>query len=309
MREWLLAQVPMGIQLLLALQQWHTPWLNMLMGVITDLGSERFYVMLIPIIIWCFDKEIGIGLSYVYLSSMYLNTVLKTWLAIPRPADPSLRAWNQDLVPLRQEPSFSWPSGHAQGSVGAWGYLAYKFNRAWLWGLSVILVLLIGFSRMYVGVHTHTDVIGGLIAGLLYLAIWLLLEPRLIPVLTRLPLGGQIALAVGVPVVLQLALPVEDSATITGAMLGLGLGCLLESRLVRFTVPGVWWKRVLRGIVGLAIVLPVYLGLSELFPAGQLHWLTLLLRFVRYALVGLAATLVAPWVFVLTRLAGQEEKK
>ena len=98
-----------------------------------------------------------------------LNQILKALFARPRPFFEH---------PLLVEGSYSFPSGHAMGSLVAYGMLAYfavLVLRAWRWRVGVVfaaalLVLLIGLSRMYLGVHYLSDVAAGYAAGGLWLS-------------------------------------------------------------------------------------------------------------------------------------------
>jgi undecaprenyl-diphosphatase len=74
------------------------------------------------------------------------------------------------------EPDFSFPSGHATIAVAFYGYLTYlivislKSKPTWLiTSLSLILIIAIGFSRLYLGVHYFTDVVAGYLVGSLFL--------------------------------------------------------------------------------------------------------------------------------------------
>ena len=66
--------------------------------------------------------------------------------------------------PTRGGPGF--PSGHVQGTVTVWGYLALAFARRWLTWLAAALIVLMCISRLYLGLHFPADVLGGLVLGL-----------------------------------------------------------------------------------------------------------------------------------------------
>ena len=305
MREWLLAQTPSGIEILIALQQWQTPALNAIMKAITDLGSAELALLVVPIILWCVDKEFGVRLIYAYLGVSYVNSALKALFHIPRPFSQVFKDFNAKLHPLRGEDSFSWPSGHAQNAVVVWGYTAYRVHRRWVQVLAVLIVLLIGFSRMYVGVHTPIDVLGGWAAGVLCLVGGIWIEPRLAERWRRLSFVHQLLIAVVVPVLLTLVAYSPAITMTTGALLGLSVGFVCEARYVRFAVQGVWWKRLLRGLTGLALLLPIYLGLKAFMPEAGALWP----RLARYAVIGLAMAFGAPWLFVRVGLAAREERE
>ena len=175
-----------------------------------------------------------------------LNCWLKDLWRIPRPDDPALEDLLQQagiadrVQPLRNETSLAFPSGHTQGAVVAWGYMAYHFKKLWFWVMAVLIIVLIGFSRMVLGVHYPQDVIGGLIVGAVYLVLWLWAEPYVRRWLFSLRVGWRYLLAVLVPLAVLLIHPVEATATTMGAVLGLGVGFVLGNLrwLKRVDTPG-----------------------------------------------------------------------
>jgi membrane-associated phospholipid phosphatase len=100
------------------------------------------------------------------LGSILLNRSLKPLLPRLRPAL---------YLPLIQENTFSFPSAHALGSTVLYGMIAYLLairypQRAiWIYLLTAILVAVVGFSRLYLGVHWPTDVLAGWGVGFLWL--------------------------------------------------------------------------------------------------------------------------------------------
>nr|WP_280518692.1 phosphatase PAP2 family protein [Lederbergia wuyishanensis] len=107
-------------------------------------------------------------LILAFLGMTGLNHLLKGWIHRERPS----------LTPLFHESGFSFPSGHAMGSIVVFGFLFYlfmymirigrKFYYVWL-TVTILLIVLISVSRMYIGVHFPTDIIAGLSAGYAYL--------------------------------------------------------------------------------------------------------------------------------------------
>jgi undecaprenyl-diphosphatase len=108
-------------------------------------------------------------LAIGYIGGWILNKVLKDSLGRPRPSVVE----GVDIVH-----SLSFPSGHAMTSLIAYGAVAYlvarlepkPVMRRFTWTLAVVIVLAIGTSRMYLGVHYPSDVLGGYLAGLAWLA-------------------------------------------------------------------------------------------------------------------------------------------
>jgi len=296
MHEFLMSLIPWGTKAILWVQSFSTPFLDGLFTVATFLGEEQFYLVFLPLIYWCLDKRTGIRLAYVFLLSAYVNLFLKDVFAIPRPDDPRIRF-------LRRETSPSFPSGHAQGATVVWGYLATQWHNVAFWTIAIVLIFLCSLSRMYVGVHFPQDLVGGIVIGVLYLLAFNWLATNWSRKWAKMPLVAKASLWVIVPTGLLIAHPSEDAAVTMGALAGMGLGFLLEGKLVGFSADGLWWRRVLRFLVGLILIGAFYVGLKAIFPTEVTPALAPALRAVRYAIVGIIGALAAPWVFVKTTLA------
>jgi hypothetical protein len=210
------------------------------------------------------------------------------------------------LTPIRFETSPSFLSGHTQGAVVVWGYLAYHIKKSWFRVFAVLIFLLIGFSRMYVGVHFPQDVIGGFIVGVVYLILWILLEPKVREWLSRQTVIVRYSLAVLVPLVIWFLNPSEATATPMGAAIGLGVGFVYEGQTVNFSVTGSTRQRILRAVFGLVVILVSYFGLGNIFgnfDESMGETMETIWRLVRYAIIGFGGGWFLPWLFVKTGLA------
>ena len=157
-------------------------WLDDPMRLVTALGYYYVVVPLLAMAVFVFYRR-GWRLSAVLLvvstgGSVVLTTVLKGVFQRTRP----------ELFDAGYQASFySFPSGHATVAVGFYGMLtvilAYRMRGAARWAVAacgLLVVLLIGFSRLYLGVHYPTDVLAGYLSALLWLvcvggvyALWL----------------------------------------------------------------------------------------------------------------------------------------
>jgi hypothetical protein len=90
------------------------------------------------------------------------------------------------------------------------------------------------------------------------------------------------------------------------ALLGLGIGIIMERAWVQFRVDGSWWRRTIRYLVGLMVVIFFYLGPRLLLPEQLGEGMEVALRFARYALLGLVVAFLSPWIFVRLRLADRQ---
>ena len=148
-------------------------WLRVPMLGITALGYEEFFILLLPALYWSFDQMVGLRMGLVLLISNTFNTFFKFLFHNPRPF------WISDQVKdLAHETSFGLPSGHAQIATSVWGWLAVEIKKRWFSILALILIFLIGVSRLYLGVHFLSDVVlGWLLGGLLVWAVSAWCEP------------------------------------------------------------------------------------------------------------------------------------
>ena len=318
-----------GIPIIVALQS-AGEWLLAPMQLFSFLGSEPFFLLVMPAVVWCLDVRVGLRMGLVLLTSASLNNAIKLVFGWPRPY------WVSDQVrALAHEGSFGMPSGHAQNALALWGTLAIVLRRRGAVIALGTLIFLISLSRLYLGVHFPSDVLGGwAIAAILLLAIaWV--ERPVEAWLVRRPLGVQIlapvALSLGllaagvwvaqqtadrvVPaewsVAAQAAFPEEDPIdpnspngifSASGTLLGLGVGAVLLRRWGRFSAQGPIPQRLTRMVAGLLGILVIYYGLGALRPPGADN-LAQVLRFANYAAVGLWIAFGAPWTFVRLRLA------
>jgi membrane-associated phospholipid phosphatase len=287
-----------GLELIRQAQSVRSPALDLAFRGITFLGNEEFFLLLFPFLYWCIDSRLGFRLGVLFFVSGYLNFALKSLLAQPRPFE---------LVPginLVQETGYGLPSGHAQSAVLLWGLLTHAGRKRWLWAPASALMLLIGFSRVYLGVHFPTDVLAGWLIGAVLLGAAVLLPHLTAGARIRLPRWVWLAAMSLLAAVSLLALATKDTVSVIAAFWGFVAGYALLSRSPAADASGSILQRLLRLPAGLVVLLGLYLGLKALFPAeGQP--LYLVFRFLRYALIGFWAGYGAPWLFRLLGLAGR----
>ncbi len=317
-----------GLAVVFWLQGLGAVWLGP-MQFFTFLGTEEFYLLIAPALLWCVDPAWGLRLGLGLTLSSGLNDLLKVVFHSPRPF------WYDARVqPLSAETSFGMPSGHAQNAVVVWGLFAQGLRRGWGWILALFLMFFIGLSRVYLGVHFPSDVLGGWLFGVLLLLAFVWAERALHPWLERRSLLAQTLAAlsaslamIAVGALLRLpwaGMPLPEQwvalaqrapggeapqpyalaglITSAAAFFGLAWGGLLLRQAGWFNAAGPLWKRLARFFIGLAGVLVLYMGLGVLFPRGE-ALLPYLLRYLRYALVGVWIAYLAPQAFIRLHLA------
>ena len=132
-------------------------WLTPIMKTFTFLGDEEFFLLFLPLAYWLWRKNVMGRVGMVLLFTFVLNAIIKGIFHIPRP---------ELIEHLVKADDWSFPSGHSQGAMVLWGWLAYelKDRRAYL--LAGLIIAGVGFSRVYLGVHYPSDVLGGYTIGL-----------------------------------------------------------------------------------------------------------------------------------------------
>ena len=139
---------------------------------ITNLGGAIFLIGLTALLIILIkNKKIGVSIFTNLVIITALNQLLKRILQRPRPTE----------FRIVEETGYSFPSGHSMVSMAFYGYLIYLIykyveNKYIKWSLIVLLSCLIvgiGTSRIYLGVHYTSDVLGGFLISVSYLVIYI----------------------------------------------------------------------------------------------------------------------------------------
>lgn len=290
-----------GIRVVLWFQQ-ASPALDLPFKALTLMGNEMFYLIFFPLVYWCVDRRVGARLIILFLFSSGTNAVAKQLAG-------QLRPFEYDPIVQRLWPTGGrgFPSGHTQSAVVIWGYLASQFRRTWLWAVAGALIVLIPLSRVYLGVHFPTDLFGGYLLGAALLVLYLRFQPAVEAWLAARNMGIQLVAALTLPSLILLLSPRIEAYQIktAAALMGMGVGFVLERKWVRFDSGGSVRNRALRFLSGILVMVAFREGLG-LFETGADHESAF--RFVRYLFLGLGGALIAPWLFVSVGLAEREEK-
>lgn len=292
--------------LLYFLEKLRVPVLNELMLLVTQLGEETAFLVLALIIFWCVDKRRGYYVMAVGFVGTTLNQILKLICRVPRPWE-----LDQNFTILEQArdaaKGYSFPSGHTSTAVGTFGAIAMTEKRRWIKVICVTLMVLVGFSRMYVGVHTPYDVVAGAACALV-------LVFGMKPIVMgnrdkamKILLASMLALGIGYLLYVEcypfpadfdahnLTSATENAYTMIGCLIGVAVVYAAEKKWINFSVEGKWWVQLIKIVLGLLLVLAVKSGLKE--PLILLFGNELIARAVRYFLVVLTAGSLWPMTF------------
>ena len=291
------------MRFLYLLEKIRVPGLNELMLTITHLGEETAFLVLALVVFWCVDKYRGYFVLGVGLMGTVLSQFMKLLFRIPRP-------WVLDenfsiLEEARAEAGgYSFPSGHTQSAVGTFGAIAASTRRKTVGIVCILLAVLVGFSRMYVGVHTLADV---LVGALLSVALIVILYPFMLGKYKKhLPVVFWVMLAVSIGFLLYVELlpnpemldphnyesAMKNAYTLLGCCAGVLVVYYVDEKKLHFQTKAVWWVQILKVVLGLGAVLAVKEGLRA--PLDALFAGHLAARAVRYFLIVVVAGIV--WI-------------
>lgn len=288
-----------GIQVIKAVQSIANPFLTTIVKSISFLGAFTIYVALISIFYWCIDEKKGFKIGFVLMFSNCINAVIKNNLKVPRPytKEPSIQ--------LSTENSYSTPSNHSQSAASfftTFAFSAGSFSKLVKILFIFLVPFVIGFTRIYLGVHYPSDVIIGLIFGYLISIGFLFFEKPIADFCNRLRYTVKI-LIVALITFVFLFFCKENNTADFGMFFGFVTGYILLKEKTDFSAKqGSTKQKVLRFFIGLALTGLVYLLLKFLLPGKEsIHYN--LFAFVRYAIVTFFMSFIAPFIFAKMKLS------
>ncbi|MBE6577543.1 MAG: phosphatase PAP2 family protein [Ruminococcaceae bacterium] len=302
------------------LEEIRNPVLDFLVGAITYLGDEIAFLAIALAVFWCVDKRRGYYLLGTGFAGTIINQTLKLCFRIPRPwvLDPNFKAV-ESAIPAAT--GYSFPSGHTQNVSCTVGGVARFAKKLWLRIVCIVLIVLVAFSRMYLGVHTPKDVlvsfaIGAILVFALYPLFELASKKKW---LYYVIFGGMVVLSLGFMIFTQIlpsfveldpshiASGVKNSATILGASVGILVVYALDDNLIKFDEKAPLVGQILKFAIGVALVVALKSGLKVVFGGSDEHFI---LRAVRYALIVVFAGGVYPLTFKwFAKLGRKREEK
>lgn len=149
-----------------------TKSLTNILIIITNISSAYALIVISILLLTTIkNKKIPLFISLNLICAFIINHIAKLIFSRPRPIG----------INLIEESGFSYPSGHAMVSMSYFGFIAYliyknqqnKLKKTILIITLIITILAIGFSRIYLGVHYLSDVIGGFLLSIIYLIIYI----------------------------------------------------------------------------------------------------------------------------------------
>ena len=266
--------------LLRLLQSVRLPILDKLVDAATYMGDEIFFMLVGLLLLWCVNKKWGFRLLFIGMLGTNVNQLLKGIFCVPRPwlLDPTFEIVESARAGAT---GYSFPSGHTHSAVNVFGTLDFYIRKKWMWALAVLMVLVVAFSRMYLGVHTPYDVGASLVIGFIGVCAMVRLFDRTedSESKTLLVAGGVALMSLAVLIYLLFGPKgnrnvaefdlhgAETMGKMAGAAVGLTLAWWLDMRYIRFETRAPWWAQAVKVVLGAALVVAIKSGLKPVFNA------------------------------------------
>lgn len=216
--------------------------------------SPYFFFILIPIVWLGYSYRWGLRLLYWMTFSNILNTFLKLTIGWPRPSSdlPELAFFHP------KSPGF--PSGAAQTSLFLGGLLIYYWRTPAAWIIGSIYVLLLSFSRLYLGVHYPLDILGGWMVGAFLFFLFIKINEPIEKWLAKKGLLYCLFLSLLVPAAVMLFIPNKGIFYTMGAAMGVGIGTYFSLKNHLFLPPPKTFSDgATRSAIGIAVLFTVFL--------------------------------------------------
>jgi membrane-associated phospholipid phosphatase len=295
------------MEFLYLLEKIRNPILDTFFSLVTHLGEETVFLALAIIFFWCVSKYEGYYIMITGLVGTLVNQALKLAFRIPRPwvLDPDFTV----VESARPEATgYSFPSGHTQNIAGTFGAIGASSRKRWVSITALVIIILVAFSRMYLGVHTPKDVCVSLLIAAGLLAI-------LYPVFSSeerfhrfMPIVAAVSVALSIGLTLFAFLVPEEgidpanlysarknAATLLGCTVCLFPVYYIDKYYTKFDTSAPWYAQIIKIAVGLGVVLAIKSGLSA--PLVLLFGNEFVARGVRYFLIVAFAGILWPMTF------------
>ena len=300
--------------ILRSLEQVRVPFLDMVHLILSYLGSEIAAVVVAFAVYWCISKRSGIFLFVNCIFASGVNQIVKLFFHVPRPFV-KYEDFHEVEIARSTMGGFSFPSGHTQSATSLYGSIFVMMKRKRIRVLCVVMIALVAYSRLYLGAHYPTDVLGGFCIGMAMLLLMSVLfrkieeSPYLVSVLFGI---GAVVMIVVLWMFERgswrsmvqdlvseevLADMLKGLGICAGLALGVAIGLPMERKYVRFETEAVWWAQILKTVIGLAIFAGLMLAMK--YPAQAILGKNSFAYVLRYLIPALFGICVWPMTFRL----------
>ena len=266
-------------------------------------GEEYVLIFVLGLLYWSIDKKLGRRASLAMIGSTLFGTLVKGLVLRRRPYMDHAQIEcitaphkDGDIMSVKEQ-GYSFPSLHSAMAAATYGTIAESTRKKATIALGIIMPLLIGISRPFLGVHYPTDVLVGWVVGILCIFVLGGIEYKY---------GYKKAFLVPLVIAASGFFFCTDTEFYSGYGVGLGLflGFMFEEKYVRFKFCKKWWTHIARPVGGVLtfLIMTVLLKL----PVQHAAWeetctAALLYRLFRYTLSTFVTIGVYPILFKICK--------
>lgn len=275
-------------------QSLHHPVLDLIFEGVTILGETSFYIVVFAVVYWCINKNYGYRLGFAVITSAAVNGALKEIFNAPRPIGV------EGIRSLRTHTAtgHSFPSGHTQGASSFWTSIMLQVRKPWVTLLSCCLIVLVGASRLYLGVHWPKDVFFGIIFGVL----WVFVSNKIFDMVDQEKKFYMFYVVLIPAIIGMFFFDYKDYFKIVGVLFSLVLGYRIESTMIQFSVKSTLLGQIAKFVLGMVVSVVILLGMDYVLP----EWL--ISSSIKYFVLGLWMVAGAPYVFKKLNLEKETER-
>lgn len=275
---------------------------------ISELGSSTILIILITLIYYCINKQLGRKIAFITFFGITFNNIIKASFNAKRPFEylgkEELRALNGTNLSDKATGT-SFPSGHSQNSSTFFFSVYLNFKHKIIRIACVLLMMLVPISRLYLGVHFPIDVVIGVILGILTAVIMNYL-------LNRFPNHHLLIMIISFLVTIPfIFLPniAKDFFKGSGLLLGIIIGSHFEEKYVNFETSGTIKEKIIRYLFSIIIVGITYAIIhivNHLDFIESSKYLLYLSNFITHTLLIIVGIFVVPLLF--TKILNKKKK-
>ncbi|MFA5560454.1 MAG: phosphatase PAP2 family protein [Acholeplasmataceae bacterium] len=284
----------MNIEIIRFLQNIRNDILDWFFYLITQIGDQIIFIFIAVVIFWVYDKRFAFKITISFLLGSIINLAVKMTVKIDRPytkpgiTEPNMPVLKPVLPGVHTE-GYSFPSGHSQNAA-VLGYSmideAKKKGKKTVMIFSIIIMILVPISRMYLAQHYITDVIAGLVLGIIITCL-------IFKMIDKTNDKEHLYALFFIPIFLGLMVFLRNSLVplAAGGYIGFVIGYYFEKTAINFKLKQPLGQQILKVLIGFVGIVGIYLLFKVVLPSGRWN------DFFNYFSISLWATLGAPAVF------------